>query len=528
MGRRMDEKIDNPRETAYARGQMSIDLFGPGMTPLHKAGLAGLWMTLEALEKDGSKASLANGSWRRDATCVTLSWSGNPKTFFDALFRESFKIDSNGLIWFPALGEPMDNPHHAVVLQEAILGSFLQHGRTRESDRSADPQGNISVDGDEACVPLLFHRIRKYVHQKHDFDAIRTNPLAGWHFPGGAVRHVGLGQSSTALEESPGGALVLRYAPVGTIYFEIRHKGGGVRPKYAIVIPEITDLGRYAAARRCFLKYGVQQLYVSGAGEAGLRVLAELKATDLLRDIRSAFCRVISFGTVPWSPQQKTRVDLVTVRGRSEASLQTFRLCQHVFEKRLVRPKSGDPYWDVPQVPDLVARNMSEGRYWWQDFAAFVGDVGRGRHVFHYEKGGLAKMIESRDALPGGPERAFVVACHDAWRRRMGRLSGKAKREGSSFVDAVDREFERLRVSFSRCKNAVSLREAITDFWARAGSPLKPLQDGWREVIDLLDEKNWRKARDLALLALASYKPATQEEEALDVLKEPELEGGEK
>ena len=137
-------------------------------------------------------------------------------------------------------------------------------------------------------------------------------------------------------------------------------------------------------------------------------------------------------------------------------------------------------------------------------------------------------MIESRDALPGGPERAFVVACHDAWRRRMGRLSGKAKREGSSFVDAVDREFERLRVSFSRCKNAVSLREAITDFWARAGSPLKPLQDGWREVIDLLDEKNWRKARDLALLALASYKPATQEEEALDVLKEPELEGGEK
>jgi hypothetical protein len=32
-------------------GTLRIGLFDPGMTPLHRAGLAGLWMTLAALDE---------------------------------------------------------------------------------------------------------------------------------------------------------------------------------------------------------------------------------------------------------------------------------------------------------------------------------------------------------------------------------------------------------------------------------------------------------------------------------------------
>jgi len=67
----------------------------------------------------------------------------------------------------------------------------------------------------------------------------------------------------------------------------------------------------------------------------------------------------------------------------------------------------------------------------------------------------------------------------------------------------------------------------ITDLWARAGGPLPGLQSGWQEVLPLLNEKNWRKAKDLALLALASYQPTSKEErEALGVSEITKTKGG--
>jgi CRISPR-associated protein Cas8a1/Csx13 len=102
-------------------------------------------------------------------------------------------------------------------------------------------------------------------------------------------------------------------------------------------------------------------------------------------------------------------------------------------------------------------------------------------------------------------DRTFVRACHEAWRRRLGQLGERAKRESTPFDDLVSREFERLRVGFARCKNAATLRETVTSFWARAGGALPELAAGWEGVLPLLDERNWRKAKDLALLALASY-----------------------
>lgn len=135
-------------------------------------------------------------------------------------------------------------------------------------------------------------------------------------------------------------------------------------------------------------------------------------------------------------------------------------------------------------------------------------------------------MVKDKAAFPDGPERTFVQACHEAWRRRMAQISEKAGREGSSFRDQVNRESIRLRTAFCRCKNATTLREVVTDFWARGGC-LPALQDGWKDVLPLLDERNWRKGKDLALLALASYKPVGKvEREVLAVGESSETEGG--
>ena len=121
-------------------------------------------------------------------------------------------------------------------------------------------------------------------------------------------------------------------------------------------------------------------------------------------------------------------------------------------------------------------------------------------------------MVANKDTFPDGKERVFVEACHEALRRRYGKLGERSRREGIKFGDLVNKEYEKIRTSLSRCKNAESLRETIVDFWARAGT-LPSLQEGWHDVMTLMDEKSWKTGRDLALLAMASYKPASKAEE---------------
>lgn len=121
----------------------------------------------------------------------------------------------------------------------------------------------------------------------------------------------------------------------------------------------------------------------------------------------------------------------------------------------------------------------------------------------------------------GESERFFVKACHEAWRARLGQLfESECQRlnlpRGSLPEDAgrrlVQRERDRFRAAVTRCKNAATIRETITDFWARSGS-LPTLRQHWDAVLPLFDEEHWQVARDLALLALASYASERTEDE---------------
>jgi len=517
MGARLSKK----ESFTDQEGSLTINLFGPGMTALHKVGLAGLWMTLKALEKDqdaSARLQKAGGSWDLTGTSVTLRWSGKPEAFFQALLKESFKIDKKGLLWFPALGAPMDNPRHAVILNEAMHGVYFQVPTTRGAEKH---RTEVAVKRDGISEILRFLPFKWIAHQKcADKMVSRDNlKVVGWLYPGATRRHEI--HKETALEETQTRFLCLLYLPIGAIYFRVKQKRVRPRgkdkkaariPDFAMVLPEVRDIGRYANLRHAFLPYGTDDLTVAGSCEAGWRFLATAWAKGFLQDTRSESCRVISYGPSPGT-RQKTRIELFTVCSGAEVNLRTFALCRSFFKPCLVKTDGGVQFWDIPQLPDLVARNLSEGRRWWEGFSEFVADQERRKHVFNYEKEGIGKMVADKEAFPEGPERTFVMACHEAWRRRLGQLGERARREGASFHELVRREYERQRVSFARCKNAATLREAVTDLWSRAGGPLPSLQGRWGGLLGLLDEKNWRQSKDLALLALASYKPATKEEE---------------
>lgn len=517
--------------------ELVMELRGPGMTFLHRAGLAGLLMTLENIENEPAARQAiekAGGkwSWSNTPTSVTLRWTAQAGPFLKALLNESFKVDKNGLIWFRGIGHPSTHLRSAISLHSGVLGTFLQHAKSRKVQSKGE--SSLLLDMDGIPYPYRYLKLESYKHQDVPLPLDGgVAALAGWQYPGGAVRHSGHGDKLTALEEPLERFLPLLFAPVGAIYFIAHRTGEGVRPQYAIVFPDVPDLQTYLEARRLFLTdWGIQDFYIAGSEEAAFRVMATLEAHRMLGRLGSSSCHVVSFGTVPWSSQQKTRVEVFTIKMTQKDCIAPYQTCrsQPDLLPHIVQPEGKQLFIDVPQSPSLIATNLANGRPWWSGFSAFIADRKRREHVIKFEQGtsqyygevlstwehvikfeqsGLSYMVESAVTMPDSAERVFVKACHEAWRNRLGMLGEDARNRGVPFSKVHDRERERTRMAFAHCKDQNTFRETITGFWARSG-PLESLKERWGEILPFLGSQ-WQEGRDLALLALASYRGQAQD-----------------
>jgi CRISPR-associated protein Cas8a1/Csx13 len=149
------------------------------------------------------------------------------------------------------------------------------------------------------------------------------------------------------------------------------------------------------------------------------------------------------------------------------------------------------------------------------------------REQLFYEGKEMHQMVE-KASFDDESKRRFINVCHESWRSRMGKLGERARSENlgdDGFRRLVNREREKLRVSFARSKNAETLRETVVDFWSRAGVTKELQGDGLIKVLPLFNEASWREARDLALLALVSYQAKDEVEERVLTPETPE--GGE-
>src|SRR5437773_12186257 len=104
------EKVTKPAPP----DQMTMRLFGPGMSLLHRAGLGGLACTLKAMERDYEAGRLSKSKlpapfidavppWNIDADSLTLRFgkSENAREYLRKLFAFAFSIRKDGLIILP-------------------------------------------------------------------------------------------------------------------------------------------------------------------------------------------------------------------------------------------------------------------------------------------------------------------------------------------------------------------------------------------------------------------------------------------
>jgi CRISPR-associated protein Cas8a1/Csx13 len=499
------------------------------MTALHRVGLAGLYMTLDAFNRDPKARAQLEGAglgWTLGDRQISLEFQDEQaRDALTLLIELSFQLD-RGFIKLPGLerGAPW-SVEQKWLLYQALLGTFLQFGPHR-------PTGSkqtlvINVDDQQMLIPG-FAAISRYRHQQAAKDFLTTKgglaeevDLVGWLYPGGAQRHVQWKDSY--LREPPELALCLLFAPVGAIFFQVASRRTGRKTRTALILPTVESLRSYCTLRLVHAARGVLALTAASPTDAALQ-LALLAEEQEQVDRLDGPIRVMAFGIVSWNEKQKSRTAAYTVTPRELPNLDNYDRACRIFKNRWqLVPAKKDRKGNVKEpehsfvrpytAREIIADNVANRRYWYARFADYMTRADT-RVALQFERKELYQMTQQAD-YDHPNERVFIQACHEAWRRRLGQLGERSRREHIQFGRLASGDFEKLRVSLARCKNASTLRAALTDFWSRAGS-LPALQEGWAAVLPLLEEDQWQKARDLSLLALASYQPSNeQEREAL-------------
>ncbi|MDJ0569974.1 MAG: type I-MYXAN CRISPR-associated Cas8a1/Cmx1, partial [Pleurocapsa sp. MO_192.B19] len=142
---------------------IEISLSDPGMTMLHRAGVAGLYMTLKTLAKryPTLKSRQENFKWVLTKNTISLYWKGNDYEALDWLFTESFQISSDGLISLTGLQSLSWLSQLAIHV--GIKNTFLQHNQFFKS--AGDATENLIIDGLEVAID--YKKVKSYAHQNY-------------------------------------------------------------------------------------------------------------------------------------------------------------------------------------------------------------------------------------------------------------------------------------------------------------------------------------------------------------------------
>ena len=479
---------------------LDVGLFDPGMTHLHRVGLAGLYMTLKNCRiEDGKPERL---DFELSTTRVKLMWNGDAKRVLDAFFRWAFRVSSKfpeGVIEFAGHTVIRMGDLQRIELSKAILGSYLQHyQQNRIPKTKAKRTLNVSLENRQVLVNYRPF-VKAYAHcdaAEHLFtkggQLIDYAKIKGWLYPGAIQRHERFG--NTVIGEPPQRFICLLFAPVASLYYHIRRltADGKVdrRRSTVVCMPHIIDLEKYARSYQRYLTSPVDRLSAAGLGDAALSALVALKGNETIEDLGVSGCAVQTMGTLPWKEPQQTKTDANAIEEVSDRILDSFEVAIRCLPNEIVitgqkRGRKGVEKNNGYIVRTSLARawiadNIATGRNWFDGFWNLMKSKQLARDINRQRKG-LKLMVEQAH-WKFEADKCFVDAVHVAIRNRYGALASRAKQRGE--VIRFDREFERMRTGLMRAKNVRTLRAELADLFARGGIN-KTLQTDWRTVLPL-------------------------------------------
>ncbi len=479
---------------------------------------------------------------------VTIRPAADDKTALTTLFEWAWQAP-DGVFYLPGVHrseESLQYVYKRVAMHNGIVRTFLQHPRVQPKGELIEQ--NVPLDeGQEiriAYQPVDPAKIKPVDDLKRAGFFDRTGALtedevelSGWVFPGIAPRY----GDEVAWSGSARIGILLMLAPIACLYQQLHSERG----TWLFVIPDVHNLEAFDEVR-VLPMLGLDPMFtdVASLSDAGLRFLAASTSEPARSDFGGG-CRVVAMGKVGYYRSQSIRKGVVDVP-RSETVLRRYRILHssmgnrweqrksrtetsnEKIKKRKVKKKetadAASHFLAVPTVRGRIADNLIEGQPWYADLAEplpwerdaleYRRKTSPGVSVerlwfnnLNYQRGALMELIQETEMWDRPTDRLFVEAF---WQilSALYRREGEAVKRGGSreFVQRIEDLKEDIRRSLTRSKTRALLREVISDLFAKPVAKYRSpiVREHPAQIWQLIDE-DWKRARDLALLALASY-----------------------
>ena len=502
-------------------GQLTIDLFEPGMTPLHRAGLGGLACTLAYYQRSKDRPAVDLSRCHFDDRRVTLEWPDDVSdaAFFQGLYEASFQV-RDGLLHLPgAYGQPGVGtpPEVCAALQQGMSATILQFGPNRKT-RSKTLK-TVTYEIDDKPLSFDYQDLESYTHSKAWKDLVNTKgklngrvQISGTVAPGFAQRHVV--HSETFIEQPPGHAVALHFALVGTISYTLGRKGG------VLLIPDVADLKSFVNRRKGLNPKNGRECHVASVADAALQAQVRVRQGVAAVDVNVDRIYAILFASQSWNEKQKTRAEVIEVE-RNDSSLDMYEEVLAIEELRPrvaeAKPeKKGDPprpFVVGGVVRPLIAENLAAGKPWYQGFRSLLVSYESTQqecaHNLSFETKGLIKLINK---WVDTGEKQLIESIHEAMRARFSDLINE-NQDPVTRNNRIKRQKQQWRLQFANAKTQADVMRGLASLWSKSEQTNQTLRDSWADLLPLIcDPDRWELMRDLVLVALSSYASAERTE----------------
>lgn len=459
--------------------ELKLSIYDPNTLLPHRAGIAGLALALSVIDSDDVPLS-----WEITEDAVNLAWDFEEVSDRDAvlsLMQQTYQI-RKGYLDVAALNLDDQGKY---TFSEGVATTFLQHGKQRKQSKTPT---TVTFPIDDVEFSRSFRQLENCYYTGDFKEAFNSKgafkpkiPIKGHHLPG-LVECFAHG----AYQESPTGWLALLFLPLVCSYFQL--------PGYrsAVVIPEVKNILQWQKRRQNLSGSSYADFRSSSSGESALRFLLQEKLIENAQDYRVDYCEVYQLGKQQWDGSQKYLKQAVYRVSVDDEILDLYDSAASFFKSKIKTNNKGEKWLAISRILPWLCDNLIAGRPWYLGFYEWQ------KRNELYERKGLVSMSQYLDPL----EQTFFDVVQGAFSSflREQIIQAQKQRRPLDYRQSVDKVINRLQ----RPSTQQDFAKTMVAFLSRYRS--KATRGVGAEIYQWLHKDNqWKQARDLALLAIASY-----------------------
>lgn len=481
--------------------KFTLSIFDPNFLLPHRAGIAGLALVLADLEPQRHQAPL---TWQVTDESVELQWQGKDKDVVRWLLNKTYQIKEPGYLNVPALKLDEQGQYS---FTRGVLSTFLQHNKQRQFKEKTitrtfliepgEPEIQIEIKPLSECYYTEEEKINDAFNREGAFK--KEIPVKGNHLPGLLECPV-----NGAYGESPEGFLALLFLPVACGYYELPPQtiGGKSSKRSALVIPEVQNLTHWVKRRRALPGRTYRDFRSSSASESALSFLLQEKTIEEFRQFRVTYCEVYQLGKQIWDAQQSYLKQAVYRFQATDEVLDLYEVARQTFPARIQQNKNQENWLRTSTTLSWICDNLITGKPWYAGFFEFR----KANQIYGHERKGLVKMTEYLNA----EEQVLFDVVQAAFRKYLSGQINQAEKQHRDldYQQVTDKVIYRLKRPSTQQEFATALVSFLSQFRSKNAQGKGPQIFHW-----IHREKHWRRARDLVLLAIATYGKSDEKSE---------------